>query len=49
MGSPAPGIVVAMRQGNAWRERLGALRADHVAGVFAPPHLRLREDGWWPQ
>ena len=48
-GVEVTGIVVAMRQGNAWRERLGAARADTVAGVFESPRLRLREDGWWPQ
>ena len=46
-GVEVTGIVVAMRQGNVWRERLGAARAATV-GVFESPRLRLREDGWWP-
>ena len=47
-GVEVTGIVVAMRQGHAWRERLGAARAATVTGVFESPRLRLREDGWWP-
>lgn len=45
-------IVVAMKQGDAWRERLAAIGAEwpsRVRGVFDSPLLALREDGWLPQ
>jgi len=43
------GVVVAMRQGQAWRQHLGPARAALVAGVFDSPRLILRDDGWWPE
>jgi hypothetical protein len=49
LGAQVAGVVVAMRQGNAWRERLGPARAAQVAGVFDSPRLVLRADGWWPE
>ena len=48
LGVPVAGAVVAMRQGDAWRQRLGAERAGQVQGVFESPLLVLRDDGWWP-
>lgn len=48
-GAEVTGVVVAMRQGNAWRERLGSVRSALVKGVFDSPRLLLREDGWWPE
>ena len=49
LGAQVAGVVVAMRQGSAWRERLGPARAAQVAGVFDSPRLVLRADGWWPE
>lgn len=49
LGAEIAGVVVAMRQGNAWRERLGPARSALVAGVFDSPRLVLREGGWWPE
>jgi adenine/guanine phosphoribosyltransferase-like PRPP-binding protein len=49
LGAEVAGVVVAMRQGNTWRERLGPARSALVAGVFDSPRLVLREDGWWPE
>lgn len=49
LGAEVAGAVVAMRQGTAWRETLGAERAARVAGLFDSPMLVLRDDGWWPQ
>jgi adenine/guanine phosphoribosyltransferase-like PRPP-binding protein len=49
LGATIAGVVVAMRQGNAWRDRLGPARAAMVAGVFDSPRLTLRENGWWPE
>ena len=49
LGAELAGVVVAMRQGNAWRERLGPARSALVAGVFDSPRLVLREGGWWPE
>jgi hypothetical protein len=41
-------MVVAMRQGSAWRQSMGPERASRVAGVFDSPLLALKDDGWWP-
>lgn len=49
LGARIAGVVVAMRQGNAWRDRLGPARAAMVAAVFDSPRLTLRENGWWPE
>ncbi len=49
LGAQLAGVVVAMRQGSAWRERLGPVRSALVKGVFDSPRLTLREDGWWPE
>jgi adenine/guanine phosphoribosyltransferase-like PRPP-binding protein len=49
LGAEIAGVVVAMRQGSAWRDRLGPDRAALVAGVFDSPRLTLRDDGWWPE
>lgn len=49
VGARVAGVVVAMRQGRAWRERLGADLAARVAGVFDSPRLVLEPDGWWPE
>ncbi len=46
------GIVVAMRQGTAWRNALGAIRADwpdRVLGVFDSPRLHRVPGGWAPE
>jgi hypothetical protein len=48
LGADVVGAVVAMRQGNAWRDALGPDRCARLAGVFDSPHLVLRDDGWWP-
>jgi adenine/guanine phosphoribosyltransferase-like PRPP-binding protein len=48
LGIEVIGAVVAMRQGGAWREALGAHRAHRVQGVFDSPLLEWRADGWWP-
>ena len=45
-GARVEGAVVAMRQGQAWRERLGALWSGKVAGVLDSPRLRQCEGGW---
>lgn len=42
------GVLVAMRQGEQWRETLGPARTMRVCGVFDTPRLELRQDGWWP-
>ena len=49
LGAQVAGLVVAMRQGEAWRDALGADRAARVHGVFDSPLLRLRDDGWHPE
>jgi adenine/guanine phosphoribosyltransferase-like PRPP-binding protein len=49
IGVNVTGVVVAMRQGTAWRERLGVERAAQVAGVVDSPRLRWAADGWWPE
>ena len=49
LGAQVAGVVVAMRQGGAWRTRLGPLWSPLVHGVFDSPRLVLREDGWWPE
>jgi len=48
LGAEIAGVVVAMLQGDRWREALGA-RASLVQGVYACPRLVLREDGWHPE
>ena len=48
LGVEVAGVVVAMRQGQQWRETLGAERASLVYGVFDSPKLALQPDGWWP-
>lgn len=48
LGAQVAGIVVAMLQGDAWRDALGT-RAALVHGAFACPRLVLREDGWVPE
>lgn len=45
-GALVAGAVVAMRQGHAWRARLGGSWADKVVGVFDSPRLRVCEGGW---
>lgn len=49
LGVHVVGAVVAMRQGEAWRDALGPDRAQRVLGVVDSAHLVLRDDGWWPQ
>ena len=49
LGATVAGTVVAMRQGDTWRDTLGPRRAAQVAGVFDSPRLTLRPDGWWPE
>ena len=48
LGAAIAGVVVAMLQGERWREALGD-RAGLVRGVYACPRLVLREDGWHPE
>jgi adenine/guanine phosphoribosyltransferase-like PRPP-binding protein len=48
-GAQVVGAVLAMRQGNAWRARLGDAWTDRVAGVFDSPRLRRCEGGWCPE
>jgi adenine/guanine phosphoribosyltransferase-like PRPP-binding protein len=47
-GAQVLGAAVAMRQGSAWRSRLGAERASQVLGVFDAPLLRRDGRGWFP-
>lgn len=45
-------IVVAMLQGNAWRDRLGGIDPQwptRVRGVFTSPRLVRVADGWMPE
>jgi len=48
LGARVAGVVVAMLQGDRWRDTLGA-RAFLVQGVFSCPRLVLRDDGWYPE
>ena len=51
VGARPAGIVVAMLQGNAWRERLAAIDPGwpaRVRGVFVSPRLARVEGGWAP-
>ncbi len=48
-GAHVAGAVVAMRQGHAWRQRLGPLWAERVAGVFESPRLVRCAGGWTPE
>lgn len=48
LGAEVVGCVVAMRQGTAWADALGEVRAARVLGVFDTPQLEWRADGWWP-
>jgi adenine/guanine phosphoribosyltransferase-like PRPP-binding protein len=48
LGAEVAGVVVAMLQGERWRETLGA-RAGLVQGVYTCPRLALRDDGWYPE
>jgi adenine/guanine phosphoribosyltransferase-like PRPP-binding protein len=48
LGAEVAGAVVAMRQGDAWRQALATSRADRLLGVADSPQLVLRGDGWWP-
>jgi adenine/guanine phosphoribosyltransferase-like PRPP-binding protein len=52
IGANVTGLVVAMKQGHAWRDALA--RDDKVwprlvHGVFDSPRLRLASDGWVPE
>lgn len=50
-GGSIVGAVVAMIQGERWRERLGAAYPDwpaRVRGVFYSPRLRWMGEGWVP-
>ncbi len=49
LGARVAGALVAMRQGRAWHDALGADRSARVQGVFDSPRLVLRGDGWWPE
>ncbi len=49
LGAEVLALVVAMRQGHAWRAALGPQRAQRVLGVFDSPMLRLGGDGWHPE
>jgi adenine/guanine phosphoribosyltransferase-like PRPP-binding protein len=48
-GAQVLGAVAAMRQGHAWRQRLGAVWSDRVAGVLDSPRLIRCEGGWCPE
>lgn len=48
LGVEVIGMVVAMRQGDAWRQALGPARAARVFGAFDSPRLERHADGWWP-
>lgn len=48
VGASIAGVLVAMRQGGAWREGLGVARCGLVHGAFDSPLLELKGDGWWP-
>lgn len=51
IGAEPAGLVVAMEQGAAWRERLAAAGAGwpaRVRGVFASPRFVRAADGWVP-
>jgi adenine/guanine phosphoribosyltransferase-like PRPP-binding protein len=48
-GAQVVGALVAMRQGHAWRQRLGPAWAERVAGVFDSPRLVRCEGGWCPE
>jgi adenine/guanine phosphoribosyltransferase-like PRPP-binding protein len=48
-GAQVVGAVVAMRQGHTWRQRLGPVWAERVAGVFESPRLVRCEGGWCPE
>lgn len=48
VGAEVAGIVVAMRQGTAWRASLGSSRAALAHGVFDTPRLVWSGGGWWP-
>ena len=48
LGATVAGIVVAMRQGNRWRDALGPV-AGRVHGVFDSPMLAFTDAGWIPQ
>jgi adenine/guanine phosphoribosyltransferase-like PRPP-binding protein len=48
-GLQVAGLLVAMRQGDAWRATLGAPWSAQVHGVFDSPLLERRDDGWWPR
>jgi adenine/guanine phosphoribosyltransferase-like PRPP-binding protein len=49
LGAQVIGALVAMRQGEQWKVRLGDLRANQVKGVFDSPRLIWKLDGWWPE
>jgi adenine/guanine phosphoribosyltransferase-like PRPP-binding protein len=49
LGANVQGAVVAMRQGQAWRDRLGPELSKRVQGVFDTPRLHWLGDGWWPE
>jgi adenine/guanine phosphoribosyltransferase-like PRPP-binding protein len=49
LGAMVTGVLVAMRQGELWKTRLGQTRADQVTGVFDSPRLTWKADGWWPE
>jgi hypothetical protein len=48
LGAQVAGVVVAMLQGDRWRDVLSE-RAALVQGVYACPRLQLRDDGWYPE
>ncbi len=48
-GAQVVGAVLAMRQGNAWQQRLGSAWTNRIVGVFDSPRLRRSEGGWCPE
>ena len=49
LGASVQGAVVAMRQGQAWRDKLRPEFSESVPGVFDTPRLQWRGEGWWPE
>lgn len=48
VGAEVLGGVVAMRQGEAWRDALGSRRVEALRGVLDSLLLEWRAGGWWP-